>query len=260
MVYAQKFVVAAKVNGRILRENNNVVSIPFGSEYSLLLKNLESRRAVVKIDIDGQYIGNNLIINPNSSIELERFIDNNFHSGNKFKFIEKTQEISDYRGDRVDDGLVRVEVWYEQVITYQQPFYNYYGNMTFTSGTTGCNDVASSIRASNQVVSEPLNNLSSITTVSSNVQSNVGSNSIPVNDNGITVKGNESKQSFQYGYVGLLESNSTVIVLKLTGYKKDNSIKIIKPVTVKTKLICSTCGRTSKSHKKFCYNCGTFLE
>ena len=26
---------------------------------------------------------------------------------NKFRFIEKTKQISDYRGDRVDDGIIR---------------------------------------------------------------------------------------------------------------------------------------------------------
>ena len=91
MMYLKKLAVAVKVGGNILRENGEEVYVPFGSEYSIMLKNLESVNAVVSISIDGKCVTDNreLIIHPGASIELEGFIKNKKVS-NKFKFIEKT--------------------------------------------------------------------------------------------------------------------------------------------------------------------------
>ena len=89
MVYREKFVAVVKCDGRILREINNVVTLPFGSEYSILFKNLEGRKASVNVSIDGQDVlyNKSLIIEPNEKeFELKRFIKN-LDQGNKFKFI-----------------------------------------------------------------------------------------------------------------------------------------------------------------------------
>ena len=56
MMYDNKFVAALKVNGKILREVKDIVFVKFGSEYSILLKNLNSVRALVNIQIDGQEV------------------------------------------------------------------------------------------------------------------------------------------------------------------------------------------------------------
>src|SRR5271157_4610433 len=120
MVYHQKLVACIKVNGQVLRESDNSVSIPFGSEYSVLLKNLNSKRVQVKVSVDGTDAtdGTWLIIGPNQTIELERFIRNgNLQSGNKFKFIPRTKQIEKHRGLKADDGLVRIEYKTEKVTT-----------------------------------------------------------------------------------------------------------------------------------------------
>ena len=80
----------------------------------------------------------------------------------------------------------------------------------------------------------------------------------PLDDEGITVKGSECYQSFRYGSIGELEQ-SQVITINLKGMITSGST-IEKPVTVKDKLTCSSCGTKSKSSFKFCPNCGTFLE
>ena len=47
-------------------------------------------------------------------LDLERFVEGySMSSGPKFKFIEKTQEISDFRGDKAEDGLIRIEFQFE---------------------------------------------------------------------------------------------------------------------------------------------------
>ena len=74
-MYSEKLIACIKVNGQILRESGETVTLPFNSEYSIYLKNLDSVRIQASISVDGQDAteGTRLIINPNSSLELERF-------------------------------------------------------------------------------------------------------------------------------------------------------------------------------------------
>lgn len=119
MMFANKFVLSIKANQKILRENQGIVTLPFGQEFSLLFKNLNSRRAMVTVSIDGTDAtgGTRLILPPNGSIDLERYIrDGNLSSGNKFKFIERSSAVEAHRGIKADDGIVRAEFFAEKVI------------------------------------------------------------------------------------------------------------------------------------------------
>jgi len=82
---------------------------------------------------------------------------------------------------------------------------------------------------------------------------------MPQIDDGITVKGSEINQNFTYGNIGALEDTKRVIILRLIGTKESGKI-VEKPLTIQSRKLCSTCGKKSKSHLKFCSNCGTFLE
>src|ERR1035441_9204263 len=116
MMYSTNFAAAIRVGGNVLRETGDEVQLPFGSEYSIRLKNLNTVRAMVKVDIDGHDVtdGRWLILDPNTAFDLERSIrDGNMCLGNKFKFIERTSEVENYRGVGVDDGTVRVEYKFE---------------------------------------------------------------------------------------------------------------------------------------------------
>lgn len=134
-MYDSKFVVAIKAGGKILRENKDLVKLPYGSEFTVLVKNLNSRRAKFTLDIDGTDAldGEEIIVNANSEVEMKRFIRNgNMDEGNAFKFIERTTAIEDGpRGIKMDDGIVRVQFWFEQAqpeITYSTTYHNdYYG-------------------------------------------------------------------------------------------------------------------------------------
>lgn len=257
MTYKDYFVVEVKSNGHILRVKDDSVHLPFGSEYSILLKNLNSKRASVKISIDGQDVldYNSIVIGPNETSEIEGFLSGNV-AKNKFKFIQKTDQIQKHRGDRIDDGIIRVEFAYEkpkpQILLenkeqhhhhyhYHSPIYGGTNWWSYTDSNTS--DGSSVIRSCFNVNEE---------TVQLNSQSVA-----PKQDEGITVKGSEINDIYQYTSIGELE-DSQVIVIKLIGVTQSGSIS--KPVTVKTKLQCSSCGTKSKSSFKFCPNCGTFLE
>ena len=245
MNYKNNFVVAVRDgNGKILREKDGAVFLPFGDEYSILLKNLDSRKAVVDISIDGEDIldKNRLIVDPNSDVELDGFMRGK-SATNSFKFIEKTEEIINHRGDRIDDGIIRVNVTFEKHVEYKkvvwyEPYwywndwhYHWYPPYIITSG--------------------------SITTANCNTTTNT-SLCCADSDEGITVKGSEINQDFVDGYTKLLEEESTVIILRLKGVTNTNK-KVEVPLTVSEKIECPTCGRMSKSSSNYCSNCGTFL-
>ena len=244
-MYFKNFVVFITVNGKVLREQGDVLTLPFGTEYSINLKNLESRVAVAKVFIDGEDVlsGNELVVQPNVSCELEGFLIGTT-AKNKFKFIEKTKQIEDYRGNRAEDGLIRVEfrfkkekpkeiVW--QYLPYSNPYVNPYVNATWY-----CND--------NTYGAVPM---ASCGITSSSYRS-------VENSDGITVKGEEISQHFSPVYISDLEDAYHVITLKLVGYKNDK--KVEQPFTTYDKIICSVCGYRSKFNSKYCSECGNFLE
>lgn len=116
-MYESKLVASLKANGKILREFKDTVYIPFGSEYSFLLKNLNTKRALVNVFIDGDNMTpGGLVLNAGQEIDLERSIKGgNLKEGNRFKFIERTQAIEDGpRGVKLEDGLVRIEFQFEK--------------------------------------------------------------------------------------------------------------------------------------------------
>lgn len=117
-MYNQKLVVCIKTAGKILKEfNKDQVRVPFGSEYSIYLKNLNSVRALVHISIDGKSVDDNsgFVVHPNESVDIERFIKNgNLTKGNCFKFIERSAKVEAHRGVEAEDGIIRVEFQFEK--------------------------------------------------------------------------------------------------------------------------------------------------
>jgi len=243
MMYNQQFVVSIKCNGKIMREHGDEVYLPFGTEYSILMKNLSNRKASVKIWVDGEdlFDGGSLIVDSNTNTELERF----YKTNHKFKFIEKTQEISEYRGDKIDDGIIRVEYTFEKQLPIIQPSYvqDIYNPVWYDNDSTDAKK--SKYRCSN------IGGLSNNEYIR-----NCACDSI--NESGITVKGSESRQNFVSGYINVLEDKSNIIVLHLKGYNNKDQ-KIQTPIYVKKHLICETCGKSNSSQNKFCSNCGTAL-
>lgn len=270
MTYKDMFVVEVKVDGKILRVRDDAVYLPFGSEYSLLLKNLNSKRASVSVSIDSENILDNqsLILEPNTSTELEGFLTGN-RVKNRFRFIQKTKEIQEHRGDRAGDGLVRVEFAFEKplpepkianVIKEVHHHYNQPWTYTFHNDPAWCHyDSHTAVDSKSSDNNSITVDYAAVPVVESNVRSlGIENSSNPLEDEGITVKGSECNQSFSYTTVGQLEE-SNVIVIQLKG-SGETGDQISEPITVQKKLVCSSCGKSSKSSFKFCPNCGTFLE
>lgn len=265
MVYQNKLVAAIKVGGQVLRESDNTVILPFGAEYSIYLKNLDSRRIQVKVHVDGVDATDKtwLVIDANSSIDLKRFIrDGNWEKGNAFKFIERTQQIEKHKGIGTEDGLIRVEYKREKIVRTEEVIerrriirdkkpwpYNDepWDDPTWPISPKTWPYPKRPIFTKSAAVSHQDVNCSSSRMVKESA--------IPVNDVGITVPGSESYQKFVASAYFPVETQSEVIVLKLVGEVRGKTAK--KPVTVSSKSLCPTCGQKNKSSMKFCSNCGT---
>lgn len=261
MMYKDKFVLAVKHNGKVLREFKEQVYLPFGSEYSLYLKNLNSVRALARVWIDGQLVTENvdLIVPANGHIDLERFIRNgNLNEGNKFKFIERTSAVENFRGVGAEDGLVRIEFRFEK----PQPAYHwtitpsYHNTFTTDNGTKYRTMDYSNTSSSTKGLISDCSFSTSDSVNCSNTSSTILSRS--VNDAGITAAGSASTQQFTVGSWFPTESETHVIVLKLLGQTEKSEV-VQQPVTVKAAPKCTSCGRKNKATAKFCAECGTAL-
>jgi len=235
MMYGNKLAAAIKVDGKVLREFKDTVHIPFGSEYAITIKNLHTTRAVVSVYIDGDnMVPGGLVLNAGQSIDLERSIrNNNLTEGNKFKFIERTGQIENHRGIGVEDGLVRIEYQFELPAVVPQ------WNSILRDVNRGWITASGATYSSVSPTSASLNSV--------NVSQSF-------NDVGITVPGSKSTQSFSTTYVGAMEGTTHNLVFKLFGGTMP------KPITVKHKPKCVTCGKHNKATAKFCTECGTALE
>ena len=279
-MYNQKLVASIKANGKILREFKDQVYIPFGSEYSFLIKNLNTVRAVVNVFVDGEdAVPGGLVIDPGRSVDLERWIKNgNLSEGNKFKFIERTSAIENGpRGIKLEDGLVRIvyqfeiprpvinlsnTIWKKETTYYNQPWYSTTATSTGVSGSLGDRF---SVTASGATYSANVNGASAAAFINQvapqSTELHDGSATMDsyVSDVGITVPGSKSEQRFTETTVGALDPTVYSMVLKLVGDLGFNK-PVEKPVTVKAKPKCTTCGKQNKATAKFCSECGTALE
>jgi zinc-ribbon domain len=268
-MYNSKLVASIKANNRVLKEFKDTVYIPFASEYSILIKNLNTVRAVVNVFIDGEnVVPGGLVIDPGRDVDLERWIKNgNLSEGNRFKFIERTTAIEEGpRGIGLEDGLIRIEYQFEKPYVPPQwsntswisasgsttPMYNVNGVMRGVDFSKGEAMKASATSAMNSTL-QSMN-------ISSMNEYHEGTATMDWhNDVGITVPGSKSTQTFQTTTVGALETQVHNIVLKLVGDLGHNK-PVTKPVTVQHKPKCVTCGKQNRAHAKFCVECGTALE
>lgn len=255
MMFKNNFAAAILVGNKVLREFDDTVYLPFGSEYSIRLKNLSNSRCKVNVEIDGDCVTESgLVIDGFSHIDLERFVRSDLDKGNRFKFIERTSRVEGNRGIRVEDGIVSVRYEFEvpapigQINTFQPC------NLTYPPGVRSYKDYSklSSLSITNSSV-----DVGPTITAQCNSTLSKSDSIIGYANPGITVEGSQSNQKFTTtcwkGTIG----GTHVLNFKLMGFSGDLPIK--ETITVKTKAKCKTCGKVNKATSKFCSECGTSL-
>lgn len=279
MMFSNKLVACLKSNGKVLREFKDIIYIPYGSEYSILVKNLNSVRAVVNVTIDGtDVIPGGLVVNAGIEVDIERFIkDGNLKSGNKFKFIERTGNIEKHRGIKTEDGLIKVSFQFEKVYAplYSNGHWEWKPNQPTWTGPYWIGPYWSGTSQNINAVGQSVGQISTTTTATSGITltASVGSGSLcgttqtsalhsntnnAISDVGITVPGSESNQKFSTVNNFPVENETHVMVIQILG-ETESGKTVTAPITVKTKTRCITCNRNNKVTAKFCAECGTSL-
>jgi hypothetical protein len=260
MVYKKNFVVSIRANGKILREKEECVYIPFGTEYEIVLKNLGIKKVVVRVGIDGDIVSgeNPLILDANETFVLKRsFNRGNQEEGNRFKFVEMTERVEHFRGIKLEDGLVRVDyefaddvkkvvdtfvqdqIYYRHVHHYHHA--PYYIPQPYTPSPIYC-----------------ANPYSQMAIGSSNIEMNSFSSSVRGGE-GFTVPGSRVDQEVMIRDIPQkMSGERDVIILKMVG--SIENMKVDKIVDVKTKIECEVCGKKSNARNKFCSDCGASLQ
>lgn len=272
MAHKKDLVVAIKSKGKILREKGERVYLPFNKRYSILLKNLNTKKVLTHIQIDGEeVVEGGLIINPNSYINLKRFVKyEEMNYGKSFKFIQKNSSNIEKLGDKLEDGILRIEYQFESdkpevkkgvteyyhkryydpyFVPYRSypwwnpPYYSDYRIPVYGDKTTICR------RSFSNSISDCSNNIKP--------QNLYRSTELFNEDEGKTIKGKTVNQNFIYGDIGSLEKNSYVITLKMCGYFENKLVE--EELSTQQKIRCS-CGKKSKSTYIYCPNCGDPID
>lgn len=257
MAYDSQFVLCVLHNNAPVREIGGTVHLPFNSDYKVRIKNKNSVRAKARVWIDGRQVSNlgDFILQPNETLDLERFLDQSMTGGNKFKFVP----LGDGRvNDPTDpeNGIIKVEFYKEIPPYFPKPIKPFIRSfepetsgakwhntpMTFTTGGGGAS-------CSNSVNYVSSNNMTPIC------------DSYVSEDAGATVEGGHSGQSFVYGNDFQTESYPTTLTLRVRGLDKremdwEDSPNPLRQPKKRIKF-CPNCGAKRHGMVKFCASCGT---
>lgn len=268
-MYRDKFVLSIIHNGYSMRESGywseKEVALPFDSEYKIRLKNKNDRSCTARVLIDGKQVSKlgDFIINANGTIDLERFVGSSLERGKRFKFVPLDHpDVDDPTSS--NNGIIKVEFRLARKengikvnigpITWKPWDWNdrnpwlVSGDPTY-DGTAGGGFVYSNITRTDGEA--PITHCFSSNFASDGAEIAKAS---PRNvEDGATVEGGRSNQSFVYSNLDVEDFPTTILQLKIVG------IKDTKQVDKLIHRYCSKCGSKVKRADRFCSECGKKL-
>lgn len=254
----QSFVTKGKQR---LKQHVDTVYLKNGDEFEIELFNPTQNKVLAKIEMNGNSIGNGIILRPGERVFLERYLDE------AKKFLFETYVVNgnneEVKQAIANNGDVIVKFYNEMVTTGSsnvtiynpitwttntgQPFtyttHNTLGNTSFT--TTSTNAFYNASLTSGTISNNSFfNNPNSIKKEVTNTLRQV--------ETGRVEKGSESDQSFTYDNSSFYSFPSTTNWWKI---KPQSS----KPVVSEDLVVyCTECGaKRKKDNHKFCPHCGT---
>jgi hypothetical protein len=256
----QSFITKGKQR---LKQDFDTVYLNNGDEFEIELFNPTQNKVLAKIEMNGNSIGNGVILRPGERIFLERYLDE------AKKFLFETYSV-DGKNKEVQESIVKngdvVVKFYNEYL--YSPFSN--TSIGWSSTSTGAPYVP--INGSSTIYPSPITfttsglggTLTSTSTFTSNVNAAYLSNTVPVNtfegpnkrskevETGRIEKGSESDQSFTY------DNSSFSSVSTTTNWWKIKP-RSTKPLVREDLVIyCTECGsKRKKDNHKFCPHCGT---
>jgi hypothetical protein len=267
----QSFITKSKQR---LKQQIDTVYLNNGDEFEIELFNPTHNKVLAKIEMNGNSIGNGIILRPGERVFLERYLD----EAKKFLFEtyvvngnnEEVQQAIANNGDVVikfyDEVRASTYIVNSGTVTINNPNFGwgstttgspYYGNTTFT--TSGTNLFYNSSLTSGTISTNSfLNNPTKVTKKKLN-EAEVTMDSMDINESsprsletGRVEKGSESNQSFTYDSSSFNSYPSTTNWWKI----KPKSTQVITKEDLVT--YCTECGsKRKKDTHKFCPQCGT---
>jgi hypothetical protein len=238
----QSFITKSKQR---LKQQIDTVYLNDGDEFEIELYNPTNNKVLAKIEMNGNSIGNGIILRPGERVFLERYLD----EAKKFLFEtynvngnnEEVQRAIANNGDVVIKFYDEVKISTYNVnsgtVTINNPNFGWggtttgspwYGNTTFT--TSGTNTFYNSSLTSGTINTNSLRSL----------------------ETGRVEKGSDSNQSFTYDSSSFNSYPSTTNWWKI----KPKSTQVITKEDLVT--YCTECGsKRKKDTHKFCPQCGT---
>jgi hypothetical protein len=238
----QSFITKSKQR---LKQQIDTVYLNDGDEFEIELYNPTQNKVLAKIEMNGNSIGNGIILRPGERIFLERYLD----EAKKFLFEtyvvngnnKEVQDAIENNGDVVvkfyDEAKISTYNVNSSTVTINNPNFGwgstttgspYYGNATFT--TSGTNLFYNASLTSGAI----------------------NTNSSRSLETGRVEKGSNSNQSFTYDSSSFNSYPSTTNWWKI----KPKSTQVITKEDLVT--YCTECGsKRKKDTHKFCPQCGT---
>jgi len=267
----QSFITKGKQR---LKQHIDTVYLNNGDEFEIELFNPTQNKVLAKIEMNGNSIGNGIILRPGERVFLERYLD----EAKKFLFEtyvvngnnEEVQQAIANNGDVVikfyDEVRASTYIVNSGTVTINNPNFGwgstttgspYYGNTTFT--TSGTNLFYNSSLTSGTISTNSfLNNPTKVTKKKLN-EAEVTMDSMDINESssrsletGRVEKGSNSDQSFTYDSSSFNSYPSTTNWWKI----KPKSTQVVTKEDLVT--YCTECGsKRKKDTHKFCPQCGT---
>lgn len=260
-MYREDYVLAVRQGNQTLKEEAGKVLVPFGDTYELRLKNKRGRDAIAFIYIDGKSaVKGGLVVKAHSHIDLERFVEDNLNSGNRFRFVSINDRRINDKGEP-ENGTIEVkfhEVKETRQLTFPWPEVHHYhydeypwarplwrrpwhrGDIVYCSSASGKGQALSSSASYSCGSVTPTGSASGPMNVLRSAQlGNAG-------EAGATIEGPRSDQSFQTVSMDYDKDKCVLISIQLAGYKKASGH------------FCPDCGFAA-AYGKFCSHCGAKL-
>jgi hypothetical protein len=278
-VYSNKFVLSVLANGQVLKEKaNGEVALPFDTEFQLRLRNKNSRRAVCRIEIDGEPVTQGGLIVPAHSY---RDLDCSTITLKKFKFVcLQSVEAQDHGKDQTNaDNLMGVisARWHLEkerpkpaVEHHHHHHYPYqpwvspwrtYSNHLSDSATSGCESVGVTWDAH---AGPKMNIATGVRGSSCGMMAASADMAVPLLaaapdqplQEGATVESGQSDMRF--GKMNLdVEDNYVELRVFLKGYH----VQAQDVASQGGSRFCDHCGaKAAKTSSKFCHACGNNLR
>jgi hypothetical protein len=252
-MYKDKFVLSIIHDGYPVKETGHFssreVAIPFGSEYKIRLKNKNDRSCTARVFIDGRRVSNkgDFVIYAGGSVDLERFVDRSLTEGKKFKFVSLDHpDVDDPTSG--ENGLIKVEFRLAKQPNGIKivPFYWEHGD-TNADGARWDNGGIKwfNMDDSRSLKSKGLSDNISYTCNYVNCSTSV--------EQGATVEGGQSNQSFGTVDLDVEDFPSVILTLKIVGLPKTRAVEVSDG---KPHKFCSHCGNRLKRDARYCSECG----